>query len=234
MTWQAVSSIPMNGAMANGCISTSRLLKNRPWSPSEYPEENCQRLTLFIVTRNNTAACPSKDRFIEHKEEVEVALWPERFPLTYLHEQKALNPRDFESLYQQNPYIEGGNILKSDWWRYYDAPLYDDYLTLIITADTAFKKTDNAEYSVILIGAVTKGYDIHILERFRGRWDFPELKHRVITLNALWRTRGLRGVHIEDCASGQSLIQELRRNSGVPVIPKESHQRQGGPGEFHH
>ena len=56
-------------------------------------------------------------------EEKEVALWPERFPLEELRRRERLNPRDFASLYQQKPYIEGGNILKSEWWRYYPEDL---------------------------------------------------------------------------------------------------------------
>ena len=31
----------------------------------------------------------------------------------------------------------------------------------------------------------------------------------------------MRAVHIEDAASGQSLIQELRKNSGVAIVPKK-------------
>ncbi len=38
-------------------------------------------------------------------------------------------------------------------------------------------------------------------------------------MNNQWRGRGLRGIYIEDKASGQSLLQELNRESGVSVIP---------------
>ena len=38
-------------------------------------------------------------------------------------------------------------------------------------------------------------------------------------MNAKWRGRGLRGFYVEDKASGQSLIQELRNQSGMAVIP---------------
>jgi len=41
----------------------------------------------------------------------------------------------------------------------------------------------------------------------------------MIMLNNEWRGRGLRGIYVEDKASGQSLIQELKRESGVSVIP---------------
>jgi predicted phage terminase large subunit-like protein len=61
--------------------------------------------------------------------------------------------------------------------------------------------------------------DIHILDIIRDKYDFPELKRAAITLNAKWRGRGLRGLYIEDKASGQSLIQELRNQSGMSVLP---------------
>ena len=61
--------------------------------------------------------------------------------------------------------------------------------------------------------------DIYIVDLIRDRFEFPELKRRMISLNNLWRGRGLRGIYIEDKASGQSLIQELKRESGVSVIP---------------
>jgi predicted phage terminase large subunit-like protein len=61
--------------------------------------------------------------------------------------------------------------------------------------------------------------DIYIVDIIRGKYDFPELKQRLIRLNNRWRGRGLRAMYIEDKASGQSLLQELKRESGMSVIP---------------
>ncbi|GAA4652521.1 hypothetical protein GCM10023116_48050 [Kistimonas scapharcae] len=179
--------------------------------PEDHPD--------YLDAKTFRTTSPSK-RYIEKKAIRDVPLWPERFPLAFLYAQRKLNPRDFESLYQQNPYIEGGNILKSEYWRYYDQPL-DHYLSIIMAADTAFKKNSQNDYSVLAIGGLTPHGDIHLLDLFRGRWDFPELKHKITTLYATWRSRGMRAVHIEDAASGQSLIQELRKNSGVAIVPKK-------------
>ena len=38
-------------------------------------------------------------------------------------------------------------------------------------------------------------------------------------LNNKWRGKGLRAMYIEDKASGQSLLQELKRESGMSLIP---------------
>jgi predicted phage terminase large subunit-like protein len=146
------------------------------------------------------------------------ALWPQRFDLDFLARRERLNPREFASLYQQQPYVEGGNIIKGYWWRYY-ATHQDSYPHVIIACDTAYKKTTTSDYSVIAVMAMDATGDILILDILRGRWDFPELKRLLNHQNSKWRGRGLRAIYVEDRASGQSLIQELRSQSGMSVIP---------------
>ena len=46
------------------------------------------------------------------------------------------------------------------------------------------------------------------------------MRKLLIMLNAMWRPRNLRAIVVEDQASGQSIIQELRRESGVAVIAR--------------
>lgn len=156
---------------------------------------------------------PKKRFYLEDKEE---ALWEERFPLEELKKRERLDPREFASLYQQSPFIKGGNLIKEGWWQYSESV---DCSMIIIAADTAFKKTEQADYSVLMVMGLDRNGDIHILDVVRGKYDFPELKRICITVNAKWRGKGLRGFYIEDKASGQSLIQELRNQSGISVLP---------------
>jgi predicted phage terminase large subunit-like protein len=150
----------------------------------------------------------------------EQALWPERFPLDFLHRLKRLNPREFEALYQQSPFIEGGNIIKEQWWQYYPTELVPDrFATIIIPVDTAFKKGAGNDYTVAMPMGLTPEGDIFVLGVIRDRYNFPELKQRLIQLNNEYRGKGLRATYIEDLASGQSLIQELKSTSGIAVIP---------------
>lgn len=146
------------------------------------------------------------------------ALWPERFPVEELLKLKALNEREFASLFQQTPYVQGGNLIKATWFQRFDTPL-DRYNSLVICADTAFKANSQSDYTVIMTGGLTPEGDIHILEIGRNKWDFPQLKRVLGAYNMRWRGKGLRGIYIEDRASGQSLLQELRSNSGMSVIP---------------
>lgn len=161
-----------------------------------------------------------KKRYVPVTEVRERALWPSRFPLEDLKRKERLNPREFASLYMQKPYIEGGNLIRASWWRYYPSDLKpENFSCLIIAADTAFKARESSDYSVLLVAGLSHDGDIYVVDIHRGRWEFPDLKQRLIQLNSRWRGRGLRAIYIEDKASGQSLIQELRRESGLSVIP---------------
>jgi len=172
---------------------------------------------LYVSAGELPNLSPGK-RYTEKTEEA--PLWPARFPLEDLKRRQRLNPREFASLYQQQPYIEGGNIIKTEWWQKYPSDLSpENFTTLIIAVDTAFKKTETADFSVAVTAGMDRNGDIYIVDILRGKYDFPELKQRLIRLNTKWRGRGLRAMYIEDKASGQSLIQELKRESGMAIIP---------------
>lgn len=149
------------------------------------------------------------------------ALWPSRFPVDWLEKQRLLlGERDFEALYQQSPYILGGNIIKQKWFRRYkkeDIPV--EFHAIAIGVDTAFKAKTTSDYSVFTVAGITELGDIYILGVHRQKLEFPDLKRKAVSLNATWRGRGLRGMWVEDAASGQSLIQELRSDTGVTVLP---------------
>ena len=85
----------------------------------------------------------------------EVALWPERFPLTMLEKMRRRDPRDFAALYQQQPYIQGGNLIKTQWFNLVPkADIPPTFHTTIMAADTAFKTKQQNDPSVILTAAV--------------------------------------------------------------------------------
>ncbi len=189
-----------------------KTLSGKKISRRHLPEDHPMYIKAGDLPNN-----PSK-RYI--REEETVALWPDRFSLEELHRRERLNPREFASLYQQQPYIEGGNIIKSDWWQSYPEDLSpENFQTLVIGVDTAFKKTETADYSVAITAGIDRNGDIYIVDIMRGKYDFPELKQRLIRLNNKWRGKGLRAMYIEDKASGQSILQELKRESGMSVIP---------------
>ena len=171
----------------------------------------------YLAPNEASKISPSK-RYVRKVERA--ALWPERFTLDDLERRERLNPREFASLYQQSPYIQGGNLIKSHWWRTYPADMRPErFNSLIIAADTAFKAKQTSDYSVMMVMGLDATGDMYVVDAVRERFEFPDPKRRMIMLNNQWRGRGLRGIYIEDKASGQSLIQELRRESGISVVP---------------
>jgi predicted phage terminase large subunit-like protein len=199
--------------------------KEGRWMHVNYParQEEWDRTSPTIMRkdlpRTDARWNPTSSEYVFTGKKV-WALWEERFSLEFLNRRERLNPREFAALYQQQPYIEGGNILKSHWWRYYakdERP--EQFHSVIIATDTAFKKNDRSDYSAIIILGMALDGDIYLLDLLRGRWDFPELKRVLIHQNVKWRGKGLRAIYIEDKASGQSLIQELRNQSGMSIVP---------------
>jgi len=188
-----------------------RLMKLPEWAAGEWHHVYYQGLTELPTD----PAEPEKRQYR--------ALWPERFDVRYLLKQKSRSERDFAALYQQQPLIEGGNMLKRAWWQWLPEdfdPLLQRYHSLLIAADTAYKSGTRNDYSALAIGGITLKGDIHLLNMVRGKWQLPELKQRLIILNNRLRGRGLRAIIVEDHASGQSLVQELRRESGLSVIAR--------------
>jgi predicted phage terminase large subunit-like protein len=86
---------------------------------------------------------------------------------------------------------------------------------LIWSYDTAFKTKAENDYTASQLWGKFGG-DYYLLDFHKERIEFPALKARAkASYNSQPRPDALI---IEDKASGQSLIQELRRDSQVPVI----------------
>ena len=121
---------------------------------------------------------------------------------------------NFAAQYQQDPQPPAGLIVKRDWLKFYreqDKP--DRFDQIVQSWDTASKVTELSDYSVCTTWGV-KERKMYLLNVFRQRMEFPELKRRVRELAALWRASI---VLIEDKSSGTQLIQELRADGFARV-----------------
>lgn len=142
------------------------------------------------------------------------ALWTERYPIEVLENiRSSIGGRAFESLYQGNPTVAEGQIIKREWWQYFrERPQFS---RTIHSWDTAFKDKTKNDYSVCSVwGEAQNGY--YLLDIWRDRVEFPELKRVAV---ALYDRDMPNVVIVEDKASGQSLIQEMQRNTRIPVLP---------------
>lgn len=138
----------------------------------------------------------------------------------------SFNDTMFQAQYQQSPVAEKGNIIQRDWWVMYDADHTAIDGKLIITADTAYKKTKTADYSCFQVWELLRK-EMRLRDMIVGKWEFPELLEKAIQIWRKWTDDSLINpaafMYIEDKASGISLEQTLIQ-SGINAIcwkPKE-------------
>lgn len=124
----------------------------------------------------------------------------------------------FSSQYQQEPTLEGGNLIKTDWFVRYGAPPAKPD-SLFIVADTAFTEKKSADNSAFGLFA-TVGKDLYMLDGYCKKVIFPDLCRDMLSFyqsaKARYNTVALSAIYIENKGSGISLIQQLREK-GLPV-----------------
>lgn len=101
----------------------------------------------------------------------------------------------------------------------YDNQIERKYDLLYISMDTAFSTKESADYSVIIIGGAIEG-KIHVLNIFRSKWEFYDLCQALISASKWVQEhykRGADAILIENKASGQSLIQEIERQTNLAI-----------------
>lgn len=143
------------------------------------------------------------------------ALWPEKYPLDVLNNIRAsIGSRSFTALYQGTPTQAEGAVFKREWWHYYK--VRPNFKQIYHCWDTAYKTKQSSDYSVLTVWGVTNtGY--YLLDVLRERVELPDLK-RLAIIGA--QRDHPSAIYIEDAASGQSLIQELRRETNLPIIAR--------------
>lgn len=130
----------------------------------------------------------------------------------------------FSSQYQQEPIIAGGQVIKREWFTYYQTNINYNYKKIVIASDTAISIKESSDYSCFMVGGVTQDNKLHILEMLHGKWEYPDLKKVAVEIYNKWqldkRTTSASAIYIENRASGQQLIQDFKK-IGLPVRPIE-------------
>ena len=149
-------------------------------------------------------------------------LWPEFWSQKELLALKEELPNaKWMAQYQQNPTSETSAIVKREWWQVWekeDPPSCDFTL---MSWDTAFEKNNRADYSACTLWGVfyqtddagTAQANIMLINAFRKRMEFPELKQKALEEYREWKPDS---IIIEKKASGAPLIYEMRA-MGIPV-----------------
>ena len=118
----------------------------------------------------------------------------------------------FSGQYQQQPVPSSGGMFQKDWFiKYLHAPeggrIYQSW-------DTAYKAKQINDPSVCTTWLETNN-KYYLLDVVCERLEYPALKKKIILEASRWSPEA---VLIEDKASGQSLLQELRKETLLPVI----------------
>lgn len=143
-------------------------------------------------------------------------LWPEEFNVEALERIQQEDRRSFAGLYQQRPSIEQGNIVQRHWLQL--EKITDEMLKgpRIMALDTAFKEGEQNDYSAAVIGQMC-GANIGVLYAEQKKLDFPKL---IAWIKAMVKIYGIQAILCEDAASGQSVIQTIRKElPDCPIIP---------------
>lgn len=147
------------------------------------------------------------------------ALHPERFNAEALKAQKLLSgSRDFESLYQQNPFQSDGAVFKPEWFKYYfpqDIPTEFD--ETIISCDFTFKDSAGTDYVAMGVWG-RKDARFFFLDLVRERMDFVESIRQFTSLTKKWPEAMTK--LIEDKANGPAIISTLQ-DTITGIIPCE-------------
>jgi predicted phage terminase large subunit-like protein len=172
-----------------------------------------------IAERKTTIIFPRSHKTLVREENDE--LWPAREGHAELGAAKVrLGQFAYDAQYMQAPVSREGNLIKLDWMNATYRVIPARFDSIVLSLDTAYKTAASNDYSAaVVIGVLRKPRDgsppgYYLLDAWRGKVEFAALKRKVVELQKTWRSHA---VLVEDAASGQSLIQELRSGTRLPI-----------------
>jgi predicted phage terminase large subunit-like protein len=151
-----------------------------------------------------------------HKEvKKDECLHPERFPPKVIENLKRdLGSYAFAGQYLQSPAPLEGGLIKRAWLERYRTLPANPKL-IVQSWDTAMKADQLHDPSGCQTFYVTdRSY--YVADYYSERLEYPDLKRAVKSQAEKWKPHAIL---IEDKGSGESLIQDLRRETQLPAIP---------------
>jgi predicted phage terminase large subunit-like protein len=135
------------------------------------------------------------------------ALFDQREPLATLEEiRREIGSFAFSAQYQQNPVPPEGNRIRWEWFGQYETtPVRTWFQWVLQSWDTAVTAEPTSDFSVGMTWGFREGY-WYLLDLFRARLDYPDLKRKVTEWRATWRADR---VIVEYANTGIPLIREF-------------------------
>jgi predicted phage terminase large subunit-like protein len=151
-------------------------------------------------------------------------LHPERESKDALERIKAeIGSLQFSAQYQQRPVPLEGNLIRREWFRYYDHLPQGCAKRIVQSWDIAMMTGDANNYSVCTTWWIIKA-DYYLVDVFRARLQYPDLRRKVIGLAA---KHGAETILIENAGPGMALLQDLWRDL-PPAMARPLGQRPEG------
>ena len=165
------------------------------------------------IVINIPLVCDSKNDPL--KREIGETLCPELgFGVKFAEEtKKQAGLKTFNSLYQGKPHIEGGDIFKREWLKFYDEKtLPSNFDEQTISCDLSFggKKKQNDPCAIQVWGRV--GANHYLLKHIKKRLTFTEMCEMIKIVSATYPLA--RRKIIEKKANGQAVIDTLNSEIG--------------------
>jgi predicted phage terminase large subunit-like protein len=168
---------------------------------------------------NSSRKCYTSIGFEDPRKKDGELLFLERFSREVVdRDKKAMGARAVAAQFQQEPSPAEGNIININWFNYFDQINPDE---IYQSWDTANKDGEENDYSACITWGI-KENEMYILDIFKDKMQYPDLKKAMIQQYEKWKPIQLI---IEDKASGQQVLQELRRSTQLPIVAYNPGQR---------
>lgn len=143
--------------------------------------------------------------------------WLEEFKQAYVGKEGS---RAWTALYQGKPVAMEGNLIKREWWKYYDESYAElDLPYVIISVDAAFKDGDDNDYVAIEVWG-KKNKDMFLIDLIKKHLNFVDTLAAIRNFKSQYPETLF--VLIEDKANGSAIINVLSAEMDgiIPVRPE--------------
>lgn len=142
--------------------------------------------------------------------------WLKSFKATHTGENGI---RSWNALYQGRPTALEGNMLKREWWEFYDRKEVKKgnmkFDTMLMSVDAAFKDEKQNDYVAITVWG-KRAQNIYLVDLVNEHLNFTATIRMIRLLKARYPKIG--ATLIEDKANGTAIIQVLREHSVGGII----------------
>jgi predicted phage terminase large subunit-like protein len=185
---------------------------------SEFPFENWKIIDLKAIAEEGDIL----------GRKVGEALCPNMYPLEELRIKKLVQGTyNWESLYQQRPIPREGGMIKYEWIEnnyYTELPKEEDVIKTVVSWDTAYRPAEINDPTAATVWQITKnGY--YLIDVFNKKLEFYKIIEKVKEMQERYHA----SAHlIEGRATGQTVIDELKRTTTIPVVERSTKNLEKG------